>query len=82
MARGTATYIGEELEVEFSATGILTDFGVPGSPRWTEWQDIEIEELTILSHKVDPKTLPAGLVEAIRELSAEVEFEAEEPDHE
>jgi hypothetical protein len=81
MARGTTTHNGEELEVAFSATGQLTDYGVPGSPRWVEWEDIEIEELTILGHKVDPKILPAELVEAIRELADEVEFEAEEPDY-
>jgi len=81
MARGTASYTGEEVEVAFSATGQLTDYGVPGSPRWVEWEDIEIEELTILGHKVDPKILPDELVEAIRELADEVEFEAEEPDY-
>ena len=81
MARGTASYTGEEVDVVFSATGHLTDYGVPGSPRWVEWEDIEIEELTILGHKVDPKILPDELVEAIRELADDLEFETEEPDY-
>lgn len=81
MARGTATHNGEDLEVAFSASGQLTDYGVPGSPRWVEWEDIKIEELTILDHKVDPKVLPAELVEAIRELADDLEFETEEPDY-
>jgi len=82
MARGTASYTGEEVEVAFSATGQLTDYGVDRSPTWIEWEDIEIEELTILGHKVDPKILSAELVETIRELADDLEFETEEPDHE
>lgn len=81
MARGTATYKGEELEVAFSAYGVLSDYGVDRSPTWIEWEDIEIEELTILGHKVDPKILPDELVEAIRELADDLEFETEEPDY-
>lgn len=83
MARGTATHNGEELEVAFSASGVLSDYGVDRSPTWIEWEDIEIEELTILGHKVDPKNLPDELVEAIRELAddLEFEFETEEPDY-
>jgi len=79
MARGTATHNGEEIEVAFSATGVRSDYGVERSPTWIEWEDIEIEELTILGHKVDPKILPAELVEVIRELADDLEFEAEEP---
>lgn len=81
MARGTAAHNGEEIEVAFSATGVLSDYGVDRSPTWIEWEDIEIEELTILGHKVDPTILPADLVEAIRELADDLEFEAEEPDY-
>jgi hypothetical protein len=80
MTSGTATYSSDELDVAFSATGIVTDYGVPHSPTWTDWEDIKIEELTILGHKVDPKILSAELVEAIRELADDLEFEAEEPD--
>jgi hypothetical protein len=80
MARGTATYSGEELEAQFSASGQLTDYGVPGSPVWSEWVDPQIEGLTILNVKVDPKTLPPELVDAILALAEEVTFEAEEPE--
>lgn len=81
MARGTAYHNGEELEVAFSASGVLSDYGVDRSPTWIEWEDIEIEGLAILGHKVDPKILPAELVEAIRELADDLEFETEEPDY-
>ena len=50
MARGTAAHNGEEVEVAFSATGVVTDYGVDRSPTWIEWEDIKIEELTILGH--------------------------------
>jgi len=81
MARGTANHNGEEVEVAFSATGHLTDYGADRSPTWIEWEDIEIEELTILGHKVDPKILSAELVETIRELADDLEFEQEDPDY-
>ena len=50
MAYGTANHNGEEVEVAFSATGVVTDYGVDRSPTWIEWEDIKIEELTILGH--------------------------------
>ena len=74
MARGTATHNGEEVYVAFSATGTLSDYGVDRSPTWIEWEDIEIEELTILGHKVDPKILSAELVETIRELADDLDI--------
>lgn len=76
MATGTATHNGEELTVSFSATGQSADYGVDGSPTWIEWDDIEIEELTILGCQIDPDTLPDELVAAIRELARDLEFEA------
>ena len=79
MASGYATYSGEEVEARFSASAVQTDYGVPRSPVWTEFEDIEIEEVTILGVKVDPKALPPDLVEAIRALANELEFEVEEP---
>ncbi len=80
MARGTAKWSGEELEVIFSASGQRTDYGVPRSPTWTEWTDFEIDALTILGVDVTPDTLPEDLVSAIYELADDVEFEPEEPD--
>jgi len=38
MARGTATHNGEEIEVAFSASGVLSDYGVDRSPTWIEWR--------------------------------------------
>ena len=82
MPRGTARYIGAEVEVEFSAKGVLSDYGVPRSPTWIEWEDVEIEGLTVLDHKVDLKILPDALIEAIRELADDLTFETEEPEYE
>ena len=48
MAYGTANHNGEEVEVVFSATGHLTDYGVDRSPTWIEWDNVRINDLTIL----------------------------------
>ena len=48
MAYGTANHNGEEVEVVFSATGHLTDYGVDRSPTWIEWDNVAINDLTIL----------------------------------
>ena len=77
---GRATYLGDELHVEFSATGQLSDYGVPGSPVWTEWVDVEIDRLEILGHDVDINALPAPVQEAIRALADDLEFEPDEYD--
>ncbi len=71
----SAKYNGEEVEVTFTARMVKTDYGVDRSPVWYEPEDIEIDTLSILGVEVDPKDLPKALVEAIHELSDEVEFE-------
>lgn len=76
--RGNGTYVGDDIQVVFSARGVVCDYGVSRSPVWLEWDDVEIDALTICGVKVDQNTLPADLVEAIRELSDFVEFEGEE----
>jgi len=81
MAHGYAIYSGEDVDVLFSASAVHTDYGVPRSPVWTEFEDVEIEEVTILGVKVDPKVLPPDLVDAILALSDEVDFEVEVPDY-
>lgn len=78
MTQGTARYIGEEITATFTARGVRSDYGVPRSPTWTDWEDVEIQDLELFGVKVDPEKLPADLQEAIRELSDELEFEMED----
>lgn len=75
---GYADYRGEELYVTFSARGELSDYGVPGSPTWTEWIDVEVESLSILDVDVDFRQLPPALQDAILSLADEVEFHEED----
>ena len=78
MTYGTATYQGEEIEVDFSAVGERVDYGVPRSPRWTEWTNPRIEEVRILGVTLTPdeeKALPARLRTEILRLADEVQFE-------
>lgn len=71
----TASYQGEEVEVIFRADWQKCDLGVPRSPVWHEPENIEITALTILGVDVDPKAIPADLVNAVHALADEVEFE-------
>jgi len=75
MAYGTANHNGEEVEVVFIATGVVTDYGVDRSPTWIEWDDVRIDDLTILGVAVDVSKLPVDLQEAIYALANNLEFE-------
>ena len=81
MAYGTANHNGEEVEVVFSATGVVTDYGVYRSPTWIEWDNVAIDDLTILGVTVDVLKLPVDLQEAIYALADNLEFEQEDPDY-
>ena len=81
MAYGTANHNGEEVEVAFSATGAVTDYGVDRSPTWIEWDNVAINDLTILGVAVDVSKLPVELMQAIYALADDLEFEQEYPDY-
>ena len=81
MAYGIANHNGEEVEVVFSATGVVTDYGVYRSPTWIEWDNVAINDLTILGVAVDVLKLPVDLQEAIYALADGLEFEQEDPDY-
>ena len=81
MAYGTANHNGEEVEVAFSATGAVTDYGVDRSPTWIEWDNVAINDLRILGVAVDVSKLPVDLQEAIYALADDLEFEQEYPDY-
>lgn len=76
LARGM--FVGEEMTVFFTASAYQSDYGVPGSPTFTEFEDVEIEYIEILGVEVKEKDLPADLINALTELSSEVEFEVDE----
>ena len=75
MAYGIANHNGEEVEVAFSATG------VDRSPTWIEWDNVAINDLTILGVAVDVSKLPVELQQAIYALADDLEFEQEYPDY-
>ena len=81
MVYGIANHNGEEVEVAFSATGVVTDYGVYRSPTWIEWDNVAIDDLTILGVAVDVLKLPVDLQEAIYALADDLEFEQEYPDY-
>lgn len=78
--RATATTSTDTLDVIFSATPVEDHFGVPGSPRWTDFKDIKIESLAIEDEEVDPVSLSAEERERILELADGLAFEIEPED--
>ena len=81
MAYGIANHNGEDVGVAFSATGVVTDYGVDRSPTWIEWDNVAINDLTILGVPVDVSKLPVELIHAIYALADDLEFEQEDPDY-
>jgi hypothetical protein len=81
MPYGIANHNGEEVEVVFIATCVVTDYGVDRSPTWIEWDNVRIDDLTILGVAVDVSKLPVDLQEAIYALANNLEFEQEDPDY-
>jgi hypothetical protein len=43
----TGTYRGEEIEVTFTALAVQADYGVRGSPVWTEYADGNVCALSV-----------------------------------
>lgn len=70
----TAMFSGSEIDVMFTARAVKVDYGVPRSPVWTEFEDVEIAALNILGVEVKPSALPVELVNVIYELADECEF--------
>ena len=71
----TATFSGQELTVTFNGRAVKADYGVSGSPVWTEVVDIEVQSLKILGIDVDINALPDALQKAIMDISDDLEFE-------
>jgi len=63
----TATVETDDMEITFEAEFERGDYGVPGSPVWDEIKDVEVVDVAIWGHDVDPKTLPKGLIKEMLE---------------
>lgn len=81
--------LGEEahdVTAVFSASAIRTDYGVPGSPTWVEFDNITLESLDIdgteYSEEKAEATFGKGLIEAIDEAIDDARWEPDEPDYE
>lgn len=80
--------LGEEahdVTAVFSASAIRTDYGVPGSPTWIEFEDITLESLDIdgteYSEEKAEATFGKGLIEAIDGAIDDARWERDEPDY-
>lgn len=67
----TATYEGEQITVDFSATMERS-----WHPSWDEITDITIDRVTILGVECELKDLPPKLRSALHDLADELEFDA------
>lgn len=77
MLKGTATYASDDLTVHFTATGEWDDVGVPGAPRFIEWDNYAITSLEICGVGVDQTRLPLDLQDALVGLAEYCDFEVE-----
>ncbi len=71
-----ARYDSGDIIAHFVAEGEVTDYGVPGSPRFdvVDESTVEVTSLCILGIDVDMESLPAGLHDAILALADNWEF--------
>lgn len=74
MTTMTATYDDGFLFVLWTATGVLDDYGVPGSPRWWSPKDPEIHTITIMAEDMEYDHLPKYLTDVIDEKYEELEW--------
>lgn len=72
-----AVFRGEEMTVIFKGRPVQSDYGVPGSPTFTEIDDIEVQTLEILGHDVSFQELPNTLQASILALADDLEFDPE-----
>ena len=76
------------LEAEIEADGEVTDYGVPGSPRWTEydpkdWANYTVDIAGVTVKLVElPETLRLALWDCAIDGIDDGKWEQEEPDYE
>ncbi len=78
--RALAKYDGGDIVAEFEASATFEPSEIVGRPG--EWvaDDVEITSLEILGCDVDPAELPTDLINAILELSADLDWRFERED--
>jgi hypothetical protein len=69
----TAIYSGQEVEAVFSASAEACDYGVPGTPVWSEIDPatVTLDSVTICGVEVKPAELPSELVNALHQLAVD-----------
>ncbi len=74
-----ARYRGEDIEADYTAPAILNDYGVPGSPQWTEPGEIEMACCVIAGASFDDpeRQLHPDLLTALVALADDLEWEPE-----
>lgn len=75
MIIGQATYESDDLVIEFTARGFPSDYGVPGSPTFVEWDDVEIASVRICGFGVKLSDLPKSVQAALLDKGEDVYFE-------
>lgn len=73
----TATYSDEFMTLIFSARPVKADYGVPGSPVWTEYEDVTLDHVEFLGCEMPTSILPDQLQSTLLEYADEVEFSDE-----
>lgn len=68
-----ALYNGEEFSVWFEARAEESDYGVPGSPVWTEYTDIAIEAFEFLGLSWPIEQIPDNVYEKLLEYADDCE---------
>ena len=72
--RHNATLQLEDMSITYSGVPVKSDYGVQGSPVWTEMEDVQIEEVEILGVNVPFNKLPTELQDQLFTISSEVEW--------
>ena len=77
---GVGRWLTGSIDVEFNCRMECNDYGVPGSPSWWEpiSDSITIQSIEILGVQVTEDSLPKEVIDAIYELSQEIEWEVDE----
>lgn len=77
---GVGRHLTGSVDIEFNCRMECSDYGVPGSPSWWEpiIDSITIQSIEILGVQVTEDSLPKEVIDAIYELSQEIEWEMDE----
>ena len=63
----------EDIDVVFSAIPENSDYGVPGSPTWKEFSELQVDSLAILGVEVEFSELPKELQTVILKFAEDID---------